>query len=138
DDRQGVRRGRELGLAGGYSRAAVKAPLAPGQRKGENGGMNLRLGFPEEMTLTRQPNLEAALAHFRALMQKDNSPIRAIRHQPARAAEYAEIPASVHPKLRAGLERRNIPKLYSHQADAFEIVNSGRNVVVVTPTASGK
>jgi DEAD/DEAH box helicase domain-containing protein len=85
-----------------------------------------------------QPNLEAVLAHFRALMQKDDSPIRAIRHQPARAAEYMAIPESVHPKLRAGLERRNIPKLYSHQGEAFEIVKSGRNVVIVTPTASGK
>src|SRR5438067_2925845 len=103
--------------------------------------MNLSLGFPEipdELALTRQPNLEAALAHFRALMQKDDSPIRAIRHQTARAAEYVDIPESVHPKLREGLGRRNVPKLYSHQAESFEIVKAGKNVVIVTPTASGK
>src|SRR5436309_693945 len=94
--------------------------------------------FPEPTALTRQPSLDAVLAHFRALMQKDDSPIRAIRHQPARAAEYVAIPESVHPALRAGLERRNIPKLYSHQAVAFELAKSGKNVVVVTPTASGK
>src|SRR5436305_2204489 len=91
-----------------------------------------------ELALTRQPNLEAALAHFRGLMQKDDSPIRAIRRQPDRPAEYVDIPQSVHPKLREGLERRNIPKLYSHQAAAFELAQSGKNVVVVTPTASGK
>ena len=103
--------------------------------------MNLSLGFPEfpeELALTRQPNLEAALAHFRALMEKDDSPIRAIRHQPARAAEYVDIPESAHPKLREGLGRRNVPKLYSHQAEAFETVKAGKNVVIVTPTASGK
>src|SRR5579859_4381241 len=91
-----------------------------------------------ELALTRQPNLEAALAHFRALMQKDDSPIRAIRHQPARAAEYVDIPASVQPRLREALIRRNIPKLYSHQAEAFELAKTGQNVVIVTPTASGK
>src|SRR5712675_24580 len=91
-----------------------------------------------ELALTRQPNLEAALAHFRALMQKDDSPIRAIRHQPARAAEYVDIPESVQPKLREALIRRNMPKLYSHQAESFELAQTGQNVVIVTPTASGK
>src|SRR5260221_14208197 len=103
--------------------------------------MNLSLGFPEvpeELALARQPNLEAALAHFRTLMQKDDSPIRAIRHQPARAAEYADIPASVHPKLREGLLRRNVPQLYTHQTESFELAQAGKNVVIVTPTASGQ
>ena len=91
-----------------------------------------------ELALTRQPNLEAALAHFRALMQKEDSPIRAIRHQPARAAEYVDIPESVQPKLREALIRRNMPKLYSHQAESFNLAQTGQNVVIVTPTASGK
>jgi DEAD/DEAH box helicase domain-containing protein len=71
-------------------------------------------------------------------MQKDDSPIRAIRHQPARAAEYVDIPDSVRPLLREALIRRNMPKLYSHQAEAFELAQTVQNVVVVTPTASGK
>src|SRR5713101_3263727 len=116
-------------------------PCHRGKEKAKMTGMNLRLSFPEfsaERALARQPNLEAVLAHFQALMQKDDSPIRAIRHQPARAAEYADIPPSVHPKLREGLLRRNVPKLYSHQAESFELVTAGKNVVIVTPTASGK
>jgi DEAD/DEAH box helicase domain-containing protein len=96
--------------------------------------MNLSLSeLPKERAL-----LETVLAHFRTLMQKDDSPIRAIRHQPARPAEYADIPASVHPKLREGLVRRNVPKLYTHQAESFELATAGKNVVIVTPTASGK
>ena len=39
---------------------------------------------------------------------------------------------------RAALAARGIARLYSHQAEAFEAVGSGKNVAVVTPTASGK
>ena len=90
------------------------------------------------LALARQSDLEAVLTHFRTLMQKDDSPIRSIRHQEARAAEYVAIPESVDPRLREALVRRNIPKLYSHQGESFELVKSGKNVVIVTPTASGK
>lgn len=41
-------------------------------------------------------------------------------------------------KLAAALERRGISGLYSHQAETFQHLAEGRNVVVVTPTASGK
>src|SRR6478752_3299341 len=36
------------------------------------------------------------------------------------------------------LAARGIDQLYTHQADAFEHVLAGRNVVTITPTASGK
>jgi DEAD/DEAH box helicase domain-containing protein len=36
------------------------------------------------------------------------------------------------------LEKRGIARLYSHQAETFGHAAAGRNVVVVTPTASGK
>jgi DEAD/DEAH box helicase domain-containing protein len=36
------------------------------------------------------------------------------------------------------LADRGIAKLYSHQAESFELVQQGHNLVVVTPTASGK
>jgi hypothetical protein len=64
-----------------------------------------------ELALTRQPNLEAALAHFRALMQKDDSPIRAIRHQPARAAEYVDIPAAAHRQTRTHELPTGLPEI---------------------------
>jgi len=71
-------------------------------------------------------------------MARPDSPVRAIRHQPAKAGEFAEIPAAIDPRLRQALESRGIGRLYVHQAEAFELVHAGRNVVVVTPTASGK
>ena len=36
------------------------------------------------------------------------------------------------------MHQRGITRLYSHQAEAVEAVLAGHNVVVVTPTASGK
>ena len=67
-----------------------------------------------------------------------DSPIRAIRHQPAREGDFADIPEFTAPALRNALEARGILRLYTHQAEAFELSTQGNNVVVVTPTASGK
>jgi len=57
---------------------------------------------------------------------------------PARAARTAPLPEWLDPRIKLGLERRGIAELYSHQAEAVEAVHAGRDVVVVTPTASGK
>lgn len=57
---------------------------------------------------------------------------------PAKPAVYAPFPEALDPRLHALLEKRGIHQLYSHQAHAVREVLSGRDVVVVTPTASGK
>jgi DEAD/DEAH box helicase domain-containing protein len=71
-------------------------------------------------------------------MQEHGSPVRAVKHQPARAAQYAAFPDAVNTRLRSALAARNINQLYSHQAVAIQQALAGRNIVVVTPTASGK
>ncbi len=58
--------------------------------------------------------------------------------QPARPAVTQGLPAALHPALVKALQRRGIHHLYAHQARAFELVSSGADVVVATPTASGK
>jgi len=103
--------------------------------------MNLTLGFPDfsdETALARPERLEGLLEQYRTLMSRHGSPVRAIRHQPAREGEFADIPQSVHPKLKGALETQGVRQLYSHQAEAFEKIGKGGNVVIVTPTASGK
>jgi DEAD/DEAH box helicase domain-containing protein len=55
-----------------------------------------------------------------------------------RAAAYAEIPPALSDDVRAALARRGIESLYTHQAEAIAAALEGRNVVVATPTASGK
>jgi DEAD/DEAH box helicase domain-containing protein len=61
-----------------------------------------------------------------------------VTHIPASEGSYAPYPAWVHPGLKTVLEKRGIGRLYSHQARAVELVRQGRDVVLVTPTASGK
>jgi len=66
---------------------------------------------------------------------------RSVVHREVRAAvgaRHAEWPEWLDPRLRAGLAGRGVERPYLHQADAIEAVHAGRDVVVVTPTASGK
>jgi len=64
--------------------------------------------------------------------------LTAVRRFPARAAEYAEWPEWVSESLRQVYRAKGIARPYSHQAAAAEAVHAGQNVVIVTPTASGK
>ena len=57
---------------------------------------------------------------------------------PPRPARYAEWPACVDEKLPPMLRQRGVEKLYTHQAQAIEASDRGEDIVVVTPTASGK
>ena len=57
---------------------------------------------------------------------------------PPRAADYAPMSAWLDERIVAGLASRGIHQLYTHQAEAIEAVHRGEDVVVVTPTASGK
>jgi DEAD/DEAH box helicase domain-containing protein len=64
--------------------------------------------------------------------------LTAIRHFPAREAQWADFPTWVHPDLASAYAAKGIRRLYTHQAAAAEAVHGGKNVVIVTPTASGK
>ncbi|MBI1299017.1 DEAD/DEAH box helicase [bacterium] len=55
-----------------------------------------------------------------------------------RPAKMGDIPTALNLTLAAGLRRRNIGQLYSHQCHAVDAALAGDNVAVVTPTASGK
>jgi len=103
--------------------------------------MNLTLGFPDPEqgpSPARRPGFEQMLRRLEQWMAQTDSPIRAIRHEPATAGEFAPIPETVDAAIRKVLAARGIERLYIHQAEAFERVSAGGNVVVVTPTASGK
>src|SRR5689334_13667495 len=102
--------------------------------------MNLTLGFPDpvqERILAKRTGLAGAVSRFEEWMSNPDSPVRAIKHQPARDGVFAEFPEPLAPALRQALIARNVKQLYSHQAESFVHANAGRNVVVVTPTASG-
>jgi len=57
---------------------------------------------------------------------------------PARSAQFGDWPAWLDERILAGLHSRGLERPYSHQAEAMEAVHRGEDIVVVTPTASGK
>src|ERR1700730_15088043 len=74
---------------------------------------------------------------FAALDRNGEIPT-AVRHFPAREAQWADFPAWTHGDMLAAYTVNGIRQLYSHQAAAAKAVHAGRSVVIVTPTASGK
>ena len=62
-----------------------------------------------------------------------------VQDLPERPATFGELPDGlVDKRVIAALDAMGITRLYSHQVDAITHVSEGRNVVVVTGTASGK
>ena len=64
--------------------------------------------------------------------------VTAVHRMPAMPAQYGPYPDGADHRLIAALAGRGIQQLYTHQREAFAHVLQGRNVVTVTPTASGK
>lgn len=64
--------------------------------------------------------------------------ITALRVFEKREGHYQPFPDSLHPLLKEALRSKGIESLYSHQAEAIDHIQKGENVVIVTPTASGK
>ncbi len=75
------------------------------------------------------------------VLRKDSSFMQCVTHwhtDPVRSARYAPWPDCVDPALPPMLQSRGIAHLYTHQAQAIEAAARGEDIVVVTPTASGK
>jgi DEAD/DEAH box helicase domain-containing protein len=76
-----------------------------------------------------------------AALKEDPALREALRHHEvvsSRPASLAErLPARFEP-LAEPLHRRGIGALYQHQVRAAELIAAGRDVVLATPTASGK
>lgn len=57
---------------------------------------------------------------------------------PARDPEWAEFPEWLHPALPAVLACQGRTRLYRHQREACDLARAGHDILIVTPTASGK
>lgn len=57
---------------------------------------------------------------------------------PPRPPIWSDLPAGINPELAAGLGGQGVSRLYLHQAESISRSLAGEDVVVVTPTASGK
>jgi DEAD/DEAH box helicase domain-containing protein len=87
--------------------------------------------------MPKQENLTKSLELLKEIGLKNDS-IRAIKHLPAQEAKYREYPADVQPALAEALQEKGFSKLYSHQQSSWKLLKDRKNIVVVTPTASGK
>jgi DEAD/DEAH box helicase domain-containing protein len=74
--------------------------------------------------LLEEPSLAGGIVHHERI--------------PPREADYVDLPGWLDPRIATGLATRGIDRLYTHQAAAIEAVRAGQDIVVVTPTASGK
>jgi DEAD/DEAH box helicase domain-containing protein len=57
---------------------------------------------------------------------------------PAKSAQTVPFPQGIQHELLDAIQALGIHSLYTHQASAYNQVNAGKNIVVVTGTASGK
>jgi len=79
------------------------------------------------------------LTASRGPMAAGADPIVTAAHRlPPMVASFAPYPEGTDERLRTALAARGVEQLYTHQAEAFGHVLDGRNVVTITPTASGK
>ncbi|UCG11568.1 MAG: DEAD/DEAH box helicase [Deltaproteobacteria bacterium] len=56
----------------------------------------------------------------------------------SRSAAHGKLSPPLAAPLREALAKSDISKLYKHQVDALSLFRGGENVVIATPTASGK
>ncbi len=74
-------------------------------------------------------------------LRKDKKFMSAVSHWevlPAREGCYVDFPEEIDSRIMASLRKKGIERLFSHQFQTYRKVREGKNVVVVTPTASGK
>jgi len=81
--------------------------------------------------------LESVVEQIRRFAQRNNA-LAEWKVIPASNGEFHPLPDFLHPQLRNAVAKSGIQELYSHQEEAIRMVSQGRNVVLVTPTASGK
>jgi len=79
------------------------------------------------------------VSDFIETLKKDRRfSLRIVSHRyiPPLKAKYGKL--AVSERLRDVLRKHGIERFYSHQVEAIQLIRQGKNVVVMTPTASGK
>jgi DEAD/DEAH box helicase domain-containing protein len=102
-------------------------------------------GQPDEKVLSPEPrhtSLSVAGVNgaqwVQRLGRKYADRITALRRLPAREGDYVEFPPDLPTGLADALRARGVTRLYRHQAEAWRAAQDGENLLLATPTASGK
>ncbi len=78
-------------------------------------------------------------AHEASARSGDDDPhVTTVKRLAPAPAILEPFPEALDPRLQQALRARGIDQLYLHQAEAIDHALAGRNVVIITPTASGK
>ncbi len=85
-------------------------------------GVNMTSNILNIITVLKEEHSEE-LIHFREL--------------PSHPPKITSIPEFLHPRIRQWLKDQDLT-LYSHQRKALDLLGKGKNVIITTPTASGK
>jgi DEAD/DEAH box helicase domain-containing protein len=80
----------------------------------------------------------AAFIHHLASLSDYRQQIVHIECIPHQGAIFGKLDKPLHPSLQACLESLGISALYGHQAKALNAILDGKNVIIATPSASGK
>jgi DEAD/DEAH box helicase domain-containing protein len=80
----------------------------------------------------------AAFLHYLVGLPDYRQQVVHIERLPPQSAGFGKLDNPLHPSLEACLESLAISALYSHQAKALNAIFAGRNVIIATPSASGK
>jgi ATP-dependent helicase YprA (DUF1998 family) len=139
-------------LAPSSARAAARAPeldalIQPAKEQALTEALT-RLGAGRDVMRpfdASDTSLDLAEEHLRDEEYRVSADevVTAVRRIPAAAAQYAPWPdgpggLGVDSRLVDALRAKGIEQLYTHQAEAMTHALAGRNVVIITPTASGK
>jgi DEAD/DEAH box helicase domain-containing protein len=80
----------------------------------------------------------AAFLHHLVSLPDYRQQVVHIERIPPQGAMFGKLDNPLHPSLQASLESLDISALYSHQAKALNAILAGKNVIIATPSASGK
>ncbi|MBI4838277.1 MAG: DEAD/DEAH box helicase [Nitrospirae bacterium] len=79
--------------------------------------------------------LKSLLEHLSAGFKDE---IAHYRYIEPRSAEYAEPETPVNDSLIIALKNKGVNKFFTHQTEGIDLIRKGHNIIVMTPTASGK
>jgi DEAD/DEAH box helicase domain-containing protein len=80
----------------------------------------------------------AAFLHHVVSLSDYRHQIAHIEHIPPQGAVFGKLDNPLYSDLQACLKSLGILALYSHQAKALNAILAGKNVIIATPSASGK
>ena len=73
-----------------------------------------------------------------AIRRDERLDLRIAEHKYIHQAEPKYMKLDIPDRIRDALKKRGVELFYSHQVEAIDLIRQGENVVVMTPTASGK